>query len=71
VAAAADSLPALVAQLSQTAARAEVALGSFGPGSDINRDTLALLRELRDTARSVNSLVTALERRPNSVLFGR
>ncbi len=71
VAAAAQSLPALVAQLSATASRADQALGSFGPGSDINRDTLLLLRELRDAARSVNSLVTALERRPNSVLFGR
>jgi paraquat-inducible protein B len=71
VAAAADALPALAAQLSAAALRAEQALASFGPGSDINRDTLMLLRELRDTAKSVNSLVVQLERRPNSVLFGR
>ncbi len=71
VANAVQTLPALVAQLSQTATRADQALASFGPGSDINRDTIMLLRELRDAARSVNSLVTALERRPNSVLFGR
>jgi paraquat-inducible protein B len=71
VAEAVRTLPALVAQLSQTASRADEALSSVGPGSDINRDTLLLLRELRDAARSVNSLVTALERRPNSVLFGR
>jgi paraquat-inducible protein B len=71
VAAAADTLPALAAQLSAAAVRAEQALGSIGPGSDINRDTLLLLRELRDTAKSVNALVTQLERRPNSVLFGR
>ena len=71
VASAAAALPALVTQLAQTAARADQALGSYGPGSDINRDALLLLRELRDAARSVNSLVTALERRPNSVLFGR
>lgn len=30
-----------------------------------------LLRDLRNAAQSVNNLVTALERRPNSVLFGR
>ena len=30
-----------------------------------------LLRDLRAAAQSVNALVTALERRPNSVLFGR
>jgi len=71
VAAAANTLPALAAQLSAAALRAEQALASFGPGSDINRDTLMLLRELRDTAKSVNSLVVQLERRPNSVLFGR
>jgi paraquat-inducible protein B len=68
---AAAELPALVAQLSRAAQSAEVALASVGPSSDINRDTLLLLREVREAARSVNSLVTALERRPNSVLFGR
>jgi paraquat-inducible protein B len=71
VAEAVRTLPALVAQLSQTASRADQALGSVAPGSDINRNTLMLLRELRDAAQSVNSLVTALERRPNSLLFGR
>ncbi len=69
--AATADLPALVAQLSSVAARADATLGAFGPGSEINRDTLLLLRELRETSRSVNALVSALERRPNSVLFGR
>ncbi len=69
--AATADLPALVGQLSRVAARADATLGAFGPGSEINRDTLLLLRELRETSRSVNALVTALERRPNSVLFGR
>lgn len=68
---ASQDLPALVARLSSVAARADTTLSSFGPGSEINRDTLLLLREVRDAARSVNSLVSALERRPNSVLFGR
>lgn len=68
---AAAELPALVDQLSQTAAQADAALASVGPGSDINRDTLLLLREVRDAARAVNALVSALERRPNSLLFGR
>ncbi len=69
--AAAQDLPALLDRLSSVAARADTTLSSFGPGSEINRDTLLLLREVRDAARSVNSLVSALERRPNSVLFGR
>ena len=71
ISAAADDLPALLDQLSSVASRADAALASVSPGSDINRDTLRLLQEVRDAARSVNSLVSALERRPNSVLFGR
>ena len=51
--------------------RADAALATVSPSSEINRDTLRLLQEVRDAARSVNALVTALERRPNSVLFGR
>jgi paraquat-inducible protein B len=71
ITAAAARLPALVDQLSAAAARADATLGSVGPGSPLNRDTAALLNELRAAARSVDSLATALERRPNSVLFGR
>jgi paraquat-inducible protein B len=71
IAGAAADLPALIAQLSAVAARADAALATVSPGSEINRDTQLLLREVRDAARSVTSLATALERRPNSVLFGR
>jgi paraquat-inducible protein B len=71
VTAAANELPALVARLNELATAADAALASVGPNSRINRDTLLLLQEARDAARSVDSLVTALERRPNSVLFGR
>ena len=71
VTAAADDLPALVARFTAVADAADAALASVGPNSKVNRDTLLLLQEVRDAARSVNSLVTALERRPNSVLFGR
>ena len=68
---AAAELPALVDQISAAAARADAALISVGPGSELNRDTTLLLNEVRAAARSVESLATALERRPNSVLFGR
>ncbi len=46
-------------------------LATVGPNSEINRETLRLLTEVRDAVRSVNALVQALERRPNSVIFGR
>lgn len=68
---AAASLPALAARLALVADRADLAIGAFTPGSDINRDTQILLREVREAARAVNDLARALERRPNSILFGR
>jgi paraquat-inducible protein B len=71
VAAATAELPALVAQLERAAATANATMGSLGPGSQLNRDTTQLINELRAAARSVDSLATALERRPNSVLVGR
>lgn len=69
--AAVADLPALISTLAGAANRADSALGTLGPGSELNRDTLQVLRELREAARAVNDLVSALERRPNSVLFGR
>ncbi len=71
VTAASADLPALVAQLNEVAGRADSVLATVGPNSDINRETLRLLTEVRDAVRSVNALVQALERRPNSVIFGR
>lgn len=71
IALAAADLPALADKLNAIADEADRVLSSFGPTSAINRDTLALLTEMRAAAQSVNSLATALERRPNSVLFGR
>jgi paraquat-inducible protein B len=64
-------LPVLIAQLTAVATRADAALSTVTPGSEINRDTQLLLREVRDAARAVTTLATALERRPNSILFGR
>lgn len=71
ITAAADDLPALIAQLNVVAARADATLASVGPDSQVNRETLALLKQVSDAARSVNDLVSALERKPNSILFGR
>jgi len=68
---AANQLPALLGNLNRLADQADRTVASLGPTSDVNRETLQLLREMRDTTRSINSLVLAIERRPNSVLFGR
>lgn len=71
ITAASANLPQLIASINAATARADLALSTFEPGSQINRETQNLLRDLRTAAQSVNALVTALERKPNSVLFGR
>jgi paraquat-inducible protein B len=71
ITAAAARLPALIAQLEGVSQRADTALATFSPGSELTRETQMLIRDLRTTSQSVNALVNALERRPNSVLFGR
>ena len=68
---AAAQLPALIARIDAVSRSAEAAAGNLGPGSELTRETQMLLRDLRSAAQSVNALVLALERRPNSVLFGR
>lgn len=67
----AESLPALVTRFTEVADRADAALATVTPGSEINRQTIQLLQELRDAARSANQLATTLQRRPNSIIFGR
>ncbi len=71
VAEAARQMPALIARIDAVSAQAETTLAGVGPGSELTRETQSLLRDLRNAAQSVNALVLALERRPNSVLFGR
>lgn len=67
----AQDLPTLVARFTAVADRADAALATVTPGSEINRQTIQLLQELRDAARSANALATTLQRRPNSLIFGR
>ncbi|TPE46585.1 MlaD family protein [Amaricoccus solimangrovi] len=66
-----EDLPALIGRLDELARRADATLASVGPNSQVNRETLQLLRQVSQTAKSIDDLVTALERKPNSVIFGR
>ncbi len=68
---AAQSLPALVERLNQAVARADSTVGAYGPNSAFSRDLSALLTEARSASTAVESLARELERRPNSVIFGR
>jgi paraquat-inducible protein B len=68
---AAADLPALLSRLNALAAQADATLAGLAPDSPVNRETLALLRQVNVTAKSINDLVSALERKPNSLIFGR
>jgi paraquat-inducible protein B len=71
VAAATDDLPALVQRLDRVAARADALVATYGAQSQFNQETVEMLREIRQAARSVAQLARAIERNPNSLLLGR
>ncbi|MCA8883503.1 MAG: MCE family protein [Rhodobacteraceae bacterium] len=71
VAQAAAQLPELAVRLDALVSRSESVLAAYGERSEFNLQTLAALRDLRDTARAVTSLARTIERKPNSLLIGR
>jgi paraquat-inducible protein B len=71
IATAAQDLPQLSERLDSLVRQAEAAIATYGPRSEISGEALATLRELRDAARAVTDLSRAIERSPNSLLFGR
>lgn len=64
-------LPDVVKRLEGIVIQAEGLMAAYGSRSDFNAETLAMLREVRTTARSIAALVRTLERSPNSILFGK
>ncbi|MCC6001318.1 MAG: MCE family protein [Pararhodobacter sp.] len=71
VALATQELPALAQRLDRLVAQAEGLVAAYGPRSPINDEALATLRDARATARAFAQLARAIERNPNSLLFGR
>lgn len=71
VATAVESLPALSDRLAGLVRQAEGTLAGYSNESSFNRETVAALREVRQAAAAVSKLARALERNPNSLLFGR
>lgn len=71
VAEAAAQLPELAARLDALVLRSDSVLNAYGERSEFNIQTLAALRDLRDTARAVTSLARTIERKPNALLIGR
>ncbi|MDU9003535.1 PqiB family protein [Sedimentitalea todarodis] len=64
-------LPAIAKRLEGVVTQSEQLIATYGARSDFNAETLAMLREIRTTARSIAALVRTLERSPNSILFGK
>lgn len=71
IAIAAESLPELARRLDGLVTQSEALLATYGGRSEFNAQSLAALRDLRDSARAVTSLARTIERKPNSLLIGR
>lgn len=71
VADATTELPALVARMNRLLAEAEGVVGGYDADGQLGSEARSALREIRDAARSVSTLARAIERSPNSLLFGR
>ncbi|MBV7410403.1 intermembrane transport protein PqiB [Maritimibacter sp. DP1N21-5] len=68
---AAGRLPSLAERIERVVAEAERVVASYSGNSEFNRETVASLREVRAAAEALSKLARAIERNPNSLLFGR
>ena len=68
---AAGRLPDLASRIERVVAEAERLVASYSGDSTFNRETVDALREVRAAAESLSKLARAIERNPNSLLFGR
>lgn len=57
--------------LGKTLAALEKSVASVGPDSAMQGDMLRTLDELRASLRSLKAMTTAIDEKPNSILFGR
>ena len=66
-----DSMQGLPTRIEATLAELNETMNGFQPESPIYRDLTVATQELRDSLRSFTTLTDSLERKPNSVIFGR
>ncbi|WP_226779384.1 PqiB family protein [Oceaniglobus trochenteri] len=71
VADASNDLPALLNRMNRLLAEAEGVVGGYDANGQLGSEAKSALRDIRDAAKSVSSLARAIERSPNSLLFGR
>ncbi|MBN2905796.1 MAG: MCE family protein [Rhodobacteraceae bacterium] len=68
---AADDLPALLQRAQTVLTEAARTISGYDANQGVGRDLEATLREVRRAAEAVAALARAVERNPNSLLFGR
>jgi paraquat-inducible protein B len=66
-----EKLPDVSRRIDALIATLESVATAYGPGSTLNSEAVAALREARQAARSVATLAQTLERKPNSLILGR
>jgi paraquat-inducible protein B len=66
-----ETLPDLSTRLQRLVREAERVVASYGSESTFSRETLQSLREVQAAAEALSKLARAIERNPNSLLFGR
>lgn len=71
IARAADGLPSLLQRAQSVLTQAGEAIAGYDARNGVGRDVETTLREVQRAAAAVASLARALERNPNSLLFGR
>ena len=64
-------LPAVLDQVRTVLTRTSGTIAGYDANSGIGRDLASALREVQRAAGAVSALARALERNPNSLLFGR
>jgi paraquat-inducible protein B len=64
-------VPRTAADLRKTLAELRVSVASMGPDGAVQGDLLRTLDELRASLRSLKSMTTTIDEKPNSLIFGR
>ncbi|PIE36403.1 MAG: hypothetical protein CSA54_04565 [Gammaproteobacteria bacterium] len=65
------NLPTLIDNLNRMADAGETTLAGLSPQSEVYVDLSRVMRNLRETSRSLQLLVNRLERNPSSLIYGR
>ncbi|CAN5470745.1 intermembrane transport protein PqiB [soil metagenome] len=66
-----ENATAALAEIKKTAATLQTTAGSYGKNAPLYQKLSETLRQLDETLRSLRTLTGTLERKPNSIIFGK